>query len=151
MIKGYLIIFGMAVLIISESFADSDQITRDFDLVLQNYSKNRTSAIVDSCQSDDGISELKFFATGMIKLYQTAISSQDVPACNFTPSCSRFALDAINQGGFMKGALLGADRLLRCHWFSAKLYHDFYGFTTDNDTYKLYDPAERYLHFEKSK
>ena len=141
----------MTVLIVCESLADSTQIARDIDLILSNHNKNQTSPIIESNQSEDGISELKFFAIGIIKLYQTAISSQDVPACNFTPSCSRFALDAFHKGGFVKGSLLSADRLLRCHWFSAKLYHDFYGFTLENDTYKLYDPVERYLHFEKNK
>lgn len=151
MLKVYLIIVSMAVLIVCESFADSKQITHDIDLILKYHNISKTSHYIETNKSKENISEINFFAIGIIKLYQTVISSQDVPACNFTPSCSRFALDAIHKGGFVKGLLLGTDRLLRCHYFSVKFYHDSYGFTLENDIYKLNDPVERYLHFEKNK
>ena len=35
-------------------------------------------------------SELKYAATGLIRLYQKFVSSQDGPTCSFHPSCSRF-------------------------------------------------------------
>ncbi|TET78062.1 membrane protein insertion efficiency factor YidD, partial [candidate division TA06 bacterium] len=41
------------------------------------------------------VNELSLVFTSVIRLYQTLVSSQDVPACNFTKSCSRFGMDAL--------------------------------------------------------
>jgi len=55
----------------------------------------------------------RLFSTGLIRIYQKYISTQDLPACNFTPSCSRFGMGSIQKYGFFRGILLTADRLLR--------------------------------------
>lgn len=39
--------------------------------------------------------------------------------CRFEPSCSRFTEAAIARHGLMRGSLLGARRLVRCHPFHA--------------------------------
>lgn len=67
-------------------------------------------------------SELKFVATGMIRFYQKYISSQDGPACNFSPSCSRFGMACIQEYGVLRGILLAADRLIRCNGFKSNHY-----------------------------
>lgn len=69
------------------------------------------------------ISELKFAATGLIRLYQKFISSQDSPTCNFQPSCSRFGMACIQEYGVLRGILLTADRLLRCNGSQAAHYY----------------------------
>ncbi len=51
----------------------------------------------------------------LIGLYRITLAAQDVPSCRFTPSCSQFALEAIEAAGSVRGVLLGADRLSRCH------------------------------------
>ncbi|OGM89660.1 membrane protein insertion efficiency factor YidD [Candidatus Wolfebacteria bacterium RBG_13_41_7] len=38
--------------------------------------------------------------------------------CRFRPTCSDYAIDAINKYGFIKGGLLSAWRILRCHPWS---------------------------------
>lgn len=58
-------------------------------------------------------------ATGLIVGYRRFIGSQDVPACRFTPSCSQFTQEAIEEGGLLRGVLFGADRITRCHAFSS--------------------------------
>lgn len=68
------------------------------------------------------ISELKLVATGLIRLYQKFISSQDRPACNFQPTCSRFGMACIQEYGVLRGILLTADRLLRCNGSQAAHY-----------------------------
>lgn len=68
------------------------------------------------------ISELKLVATGLIRLYQKFISSQDRPACNFHPTCSRFGMACIQEYGVLRGILLTADRLLRCNGSQAAHY-----------------------------
>jgi uncharacterized protein len=53
-----------------------------------------------------------------IRLYQWLLSPLLLPACRFTPTCSQYAADAVEIHGAMKGTLLAAWRLLRCHPFS---------------------------------
>jgi putative component of membrane protein insertase Oxa1/YidC/SpoIIIJ protein YidD len=54
--------------------------------------------------------------------YHTVFSSQDLPVCAFSPSCSRFSQRAINRCGLLEGALLSLDRLLRDHPLAASFY-----------------------------
>ncbi len=39
--------------------------------------------------------------------------------CAFSPSCSAYALEAVSVRGLINGAVLGADRIMRCHGFAA--------------------------------
>ena len=73
--------------------------------------------------------------------YQQIISSQDVPACNFYPSCSHFAQEALTQAGFPKNILLISDRLQRCNGLPGK--DVIYPFLPDKGRY--YDPITNYL------
>ncbi len=53
---------------------------------------------------------------GVIRFYQVAISSLLGPCgCRFEPSCSRYAMTAVNAHGAIKGGYLSFRRLLRCH------------------------------------
>ena len=83
-------------------------------------------------------SELKIAATGLIRLYQKFISSQDSPACNFHPTCSRFGMACIQEYGVVRGILLTADRLLRCNGSQSQHYHK------DEATGKYIDPVSNY-------
>jgi putative membrane protein insertion efficiency factor len=50
-----------------------------------------------------------------IRFYRRFISPALPPACRFTPTCSRYALDAIAKHGALKGGWLATRRLARCH------------------------------------
>lgn len=50
-----------------------------------------------------------------IRLYRYTLSFLLGPCCRFEPSCSAYAIDAINQHGCLKGSGLALWRLLRCH------------------------------------
>jgi len=50
--------------------------------------------------------------------YQKKISSRSSGKCKFYPTCSNYALTAINRFGAFKGVLLAVFRLLRCNEFS---------------------------------
>lgn len=52
-----------------------------------------------------------------IRFYRKFISRALPPACRYEPSCSRYALDALNRHGGLRGAWLTLRRLLRCHPF----------------------------------
>ena len=54
----------------------------------------------------------------LISGYRRFISPMLPPSCRFTPSCSLYALQAIEKYGLLRGAFMGARRLLRCHPFS---------------------------------
>jgi hypothetical protein len=47
--------------------------------------------------------------------YQWTIRPILGPHCRFTPSCSAYALEAIDRHGAVRGGLLGAGRILRCN------------------------------------
>ena len=83
-------------------------------------------------------SELKLAMTGLIRLYQRFISSQDGPTCNFQPTCSRFGMACIHAYGTVRGVLLTADRLLRCNGSQSQYYH------RDAMTGKYIDPVSDY-------
>jgi len=51
----------------------------------------------------------------LIRLYQLFISPLVPPACRFLPSCSEYGAAAIETHGLLRGGLLAARRLLRCH------------------------------------
>lgn len=55
----------------------------------------------------------------LIRGYQRWISPGLPAACRFTPSCSQYALEAIQKYGALKGSWLAARRLGRCHPFHA--------------------------------
>lgn len=54
---------------------------------------------------------------GAIRFYQRAISPGLPPRCRFVPTCSQYALEAIEKYGPWKGGWLAAQRVLRCHPF----------------------------------
>ena len=82
---------------------------------------------------------IRLFSTGLIRIYQKYISTQDLPACNFSPSCSRFGMGAIQKYGFFHGTLLTADRLLRDNGMMPHTHYPF-----DEASGKYIDPVEAY-------
>jgi len=61
---------------------------------------------------------MKQIAMAMIRAYQILVSPLLGPHCRFTPSCSRYAAEALAKYGFWKGSWLAGRRLLRCHPFA---------------------------------
>jgi len=52
-----------------------------------------------------------------VRLYRAAISPLRPPCCRYTPTCSAYAVEAIETHGLTRGGLLAVRRLLRCHPF----------------------------------
>ena len=52
---------------------------------------------------------------GLVNFYRLFFKAWLGSACRFEPSCSAYALQALQQHGAAKGTLLTARRLLRCH------------------------------------
>ena len=50
-----------------------------------------------------------------IKFYRRWISPALPPACRFSPTCSAYALEALERHGALKGSWLAIRRIARCH------------------------------------
>ena len=64
----------------------------------------------------------------VIRFYQKYISSARPACCRFIPTCSQYALEAIEKYGAFKGGWLSLKRICRCHPFH-------------RDDYDIYDPV----------
>ena len=53
----------------------------------------------------------------MITFYRRRISPATPPTCRYAPTCSAYALEAIEKYGAAKGGWLALRRILRCHPF----------------------------------
>jgi putative membrane protein insertion efficiency factor len=52
---------------------------------------------------------------GLIRIYQLIISPILGPKCRFTPSCSKYGVEALKRYGIFKGSWLTIKRIARCH------------------------------------
>ncbi|QQK79960.1 membrane protein insertion efficiency factor YidD [Salicibibacter cibi] len=52
-----------------------------------------------------------------IELYRRYISPYTPPSCRFYPTCSQYAVEAIEKQGAFKGILLTVIRVSKCHPF----------------------------------
>lgn len=57
------------------------------------------------------------FLCSIIRAYQILISPLHRPCCRFTPTCSSYAMEAIQKYGPIKGVFLSFRRILRCNPF----------------------------------
>ena len=60
---------------------------------------------------------MKGLLIGFIRFYQRNISPGLPPRCRFIPTCSQYALEAVEKYGAAKGGWLALRRVLRCHPF----------------------------------
>jgi putative membrane protein insertion efficiency factor len=60
---------------------------------------------------------MRFVLKFLIRGYQLAISPLLGPSCRFYPSCSHYALEAIDTHGALRGIWLTIKRISRCHPF----------------------------------
>jgi putative membrane protein insertion efficiency factor len=53
-----------------------------------------------------------------LRMYKRLISPMFPPACRYVPSCSEYAMEAVERHGVLRGSALAVWRLLRCHPFA---------------------------------
>jgi putative membrane protein insertion efficiency factor len=58
---------------------------------------------------------LKLLIINIIKIYQRFISPFFPSSCKFSPSCSRYGIEAINKYGAIRGSFLTVKRVLKCN------------------------------------
>ncbi|MFS8524296.1 MAG: membrane protein insertion efficiency factor YidD [Limnochordales bacterium] len=52
---------------------------------------------------------------GLIRLYQKAISPLFPPSCRFYPTCSTYAVQALERHGVVRGGWMAVRRISKCH------------------------------------
>jgi putative membrane protein insertion efficiency factor len=60
----------------------------------------------------------KLLFINIIKIYQRFISPFFPSSCKFSPSCSKYGIEAINKYGAIKGLILTVKRILKCNPWS---------------------------------
>lgn len=61
---------------------------------------------------------MKKIFISIIKFYRKFISPLKKPSCRFYPTCSSYAIDAIDKYGALKGGFMAFGRVLRCNPFN---------------------------------
>ena len=67
---------------------------------------------------------MKSVLLALIRFYRKYISPSRPPSCRYIPTCSQYALEAVEKYGAWKGGWLALKRILRCHPF----YHGEHGY-----------------------
>ncbi|HID32786.1 MAG TPA: membrane protein insertion efficiency factor YidD, partial [bacterium (Candidatus Stahlbacteria)] len=76
--------------------------------------------------------------------YQMTASKAQGGVCNFSPSCSHFTYEAIDEYGPL-GIIIGADRLQRCHLCTWNYYGQYYKGLKSN---RIFDPVRNHNPFK---
>ena len=58
---------------------------------------------------------MKWIILTLLKAYRNILSPMLGPKCRFTPTCSAYAIEAIETHGTWHGCILAVKRILRCH------------------------------------
>jgi hypothetical protein len=61
---------------------------------------------------------MKTLALYLLRTYKRWISPLLPPSCRYVPTCSEYAMEAVERFGVLRGGLMAAWRLLRCHPFA---------------------------------
>jgi hypothetical protein len=64
----------------------------------------------------------KIVTLQILRAYKWAISPMFPGACRYVPSCSEYAMEAVERYGALRGGSLALARLLRCHPFAGSGY-----------------------------
>jgi len=59
----------------------------------------------------------KFVTLRLLRAYKWAISPLFPASCRYVPTCSEYAMEAVERYGAVRGVLMACVRLLRCHPF----------------------------------
>ncbi len=65
---------------------------------------------------------MKWLLLGLIRFYRMWLSPLKPPSCRYIPTCSEYALIAIERYGARRGGWLALRRILRCHPWHAGGY-----------------------------
>ena len=91
----------------------------------------------------------KLVVLWLLRAYKWAISPMFPPSCRYVPTCSEYAMEAVERYGARRGGLMAAWRLLRCHPFAHGGYDPVTkgtaGFTQGLEPFDLADDSTQRL------
>ena len=58
---------------------------------------------------------MKYILIFFVKAYRICVSPLGLPCCRFYPTCSAYAIEALQKYGAVKGSVLAVKRILKCH------------------------------------
>jgi putative membrane protein insertion efficiency factor len=64
----------------------------------------------------------KFAVLQLLRAYKWAVSPLFPRACRYVPTCSEYAMEAVERYGAVRGGWMGFARILRCHPFARSGY-----------------------------
>jgi putative membrane protein insertion efficiency factor len=98
--------------------------------------------------ADNSYAGLNVTANWLLIFYKKLISPlQGKRICNFSPTCSQFSRQAINEYGFFPGLIMTSDRLLRCNPSAIQYLDSYYLNLIDG---RIFDPPENHCLFAQS-
>lgn len=77
--------------------------------------KSTASSALTAVKNKDYVKQI---CLALILFYRKYISPLKPASCRFYPSCSKYAFDAVNKYGVLKGAFLSLQRITKCHPFN---------------------------------
>ena len=86
---------------------------------------------------------MKQILRALIRFYQLSVSRYTQPHCIYIPTCSRYALEAIDRFGAIRGGLLSVWRLLRCNPFAKGGYDPVPDHFTFHREFQVYPGKNR--------
>ena len=64
----------------------------------------------------------QFVTLQLLRAYKWTVSPLLPPACRYVPTCSEYAMEAVERYGALRGGWMAFARILRCHPFSRSGY-----------------------------
>jgi putative membrane protein insertion efficiency factor len=83
--------------------------------VADTFLAKRSSPAQPSGHAAPAMSALALSALALVRAYQVGVAPLTGGACRFTPSCSAYAIEAIEIHGAARGLWLALRRVARCH------------------------------------
>ena len=77
---------------------------------------------------------MKILLIWLIRGYRLVISPLFPPSCRFQPTCSQYAIQAVERFGALRGSWLAVKRILRCHPFNPGGYDPVPSGSTEKST-----------------
>jgi hypothetical protein len=80
-----------------------------------NLSKSRGKKPINYFRNYEPVNHMRWLLIRLVRGYQFFLSPWLGSNCRFNPSCSNYAIDAIEQWGAIKGSWLAIKRIGKCH------------------------------------
>jgi uncharacterized protein len=110
---------GIAIMLVISGNSLLSQAPNDLERLSGILGKSEGSSFTKYTNYEN---EYQLVFSGLFLFYKNYISSQDASQCTFSPSCSVYAIQAIQKEGIIMGVVNFFDRFSRCNGLSPEQY-----------------------------